>query len=90
MGKPAVGASRAFYQEADKISKDNKEFIKGLFPAGPIHASLFAEIAQVIGQVGKNTQGVQKMLENRVSLCEPGNLCGGLTRSSNRWDLARE
>ena len=52
------------YQEADKISKDNKEFIKGLFPAGPIHASLFAHEAQeVIGQVGNPTKGVQRMLE---------------------------
>lgn len=52
------------YQDADKISKDNKEFIKGLFPSGPIHASLFATSAQeVIGQVGENTKGVQSMLE---------------------------
>ena len=52
------------YQEADKISKDNKEFIKGLFPSGPIHASLFAKEAQdVIGQVGPATKGVQRMLE---------------------------
>jgi arginine N-succinyltransferase len=53
------------YQEADKISKNNKEFIKGLFPAGPIHASLFANEAQdVIGKVGEATKGVQRMLEN--------------------------
>jgi arginine N-succinyltransferase len=51
------------YLEADKISKTNKEFIKGLFPSGLIYASLFdAAAQQVIGEVGPQTEGVKKML----------------------------
>lgn len=51
------------YLEADRISKTNKEFIKGLFPSGLIYASLFDEGAQqVIGEVGPATEGVKKML----------------------------
>lgn len=51
------------YLEADRISKNNKEFIKGLFPSGLIYTSLFDEAAQkVIGQVGPQTEGVKKML----------------------------
>jgi arginine N-succinyltransferase len=52
------------YWEADKISRQNKEFIKELFPASDIYASLFPLRAQkIIGQVGPNTRGVQRMLE---------------------------
>jgi arginine N-succinyltransferase len=51
------------YLEAYRISKNNKEFIKGLFPSGLIYASLFDEAAQrVIGEVGPQTEGVKKML----------------------------
>jgi arginine N-succinyltransferase len=51
------------YLEADRISKTNKEFIKGLFPSGLIYASLFGDEAQqVIGEVGPATEGVKKML----------------------------
>ena len=51
------------YLEADRISKTNKEFIKGLFPSGLIYASLFDDEAQrVIGEVGPATEGVKKML----------------------------
>lgn len=51
------------YLEADRISKTNKEFIKGLFPSGLIYATLFDEGAQkVIGEVGPQTEGVKKML----------------------------
>src|SRR3984957_2622113 len=51
------------YAEADRLSKKNKEFVKGLFPEGPIHASLLPEDAQsVIGKVGAQTRGVEKML----------------------------
>lgn len=50
------------YREADHLSKLNKEFVKGLFP-DEIHATLLPEQAQaVIGQVGPQTVGVQKML----------------------------
>lgn len=51
------------YAEADKLSKTNKEFIRGLFPDGDIYASLLSEEAQaVIGQVGPQTRGVEKLL----------------------------
>ena len=50
------------YREADHLSKRNKEFIKGLFP-DEVHATLLSEQAQdVIGKVGPQTVGVQKML----------------------------
>jgi arginine N-succinyltransferase len=51
------------YAEADRLSKQNKEFIKGLFPEGTIYASLLPEKAQeVIGKVGAQTRGVERML----------------------------
>lgn len=60
LGRRFTGLS---YLEADRISKTNKEFIKGLFPSGLIYATLFDEDAQrVIGEVGPQTEGVKKML----------------------------
>ena len=51
------------YPEADLLSKKNKEFIRGLFPEGTIYASLLPKQAQdVIGKVGVQTRGVEKML----------------------------
>jgi arginine N-succinyltransferase len=51
------------YAEADRLSKKNKEFIKGLFPEGAIYASLLpAQAQEVIGKVGAQTKGVEKML----------------------------
>jgi arginine N-succinyltransferase len=51
------------YAEADRLSKKNKEFVKGLFPEGAIYASLLPQQAQdVIGKVGAQTRGVEKML----------------------------
>jgi arginine N-succinyltransferase len=51
------------YAEADRLSKKNKEFIKGLFPEGAIYASLLPQNAQdVIGKVGVQTKGVERML----------------------------
>ncbi len=51
------------YAEADRLSKKNKEFIRGLFPEGTIYASLLPKQAQdVIGKVGAQTKGVEKML----------------------------
>jgi arginine N-succinyltransferase len=52
------------YTEADKLSRQNKEFIKELFPSSDIYATLFGERAQkLIGEVGPETRGVQRMLE---------------------------
>ena len=46
------------YAEADRLSKKNKEFIKGLFPEGAIYATLLPQNAQdVIGKVGAQTRG---------------------------------
>ncbi len=51
------------YAQADRLSKQNKEFIRGLFPEGTIYASLLTPQAQeVIGKVGAQTKGVEKML----------------------------
>ena len=51
------------YAEADRLSKQNKEFIRGLFPEGTIYASLLEPRAQeVIGKVGAQTRGVERML----------------------------
>jgi arginine N-succinyltransferase len=60
MGKHFTGMT---YADADLLSKKNKEFIKGLWPEGPICASLLSAQAQsVIGKVGAQTKGVEKML----------------------------
>jgi arginine N-succinyltransferase len=51
------------YADADRLSKKNKEFVKGLFPEGAIYASLLPQQAQeVIGKVGGQTRGVERML----------------------------
>ena len=51
------------YSEADRLSKRNKEFIRGLFPQGEIYTCLLPPLAQaVIGAVGEQTRGVEKML----------------------------
>lgn len=51
------------YREADRLSKRNKEFIRGLFPDGDIYVSLLSPEARgVIGKVGPQTRGVEKLL----------------------------
>jgi arginine N-succinyltransferase len=60
VGRHFTGMS---YAEADKLSKKNKEFIKALFPEGIIYASVLPQNAQeVIGKVGAQTRGVEKLL----------------------------
>lgn len=50
------------YREADRMSRLNKEFIRALFP-DDIYATLLSEEAQrVIGEVGDETRGVEKIL----------------------------
>jgi arginine N-succinyltransferase len=52
------------YAEADFLSKKNKEFIKSLCPDGVVYASLLPRAAQgVIGKVGAQTRGVEKLLK---------------------------
>ncbi len=51
------------YREADRLSKRNKEFIRGLFPDGDIYVSLLSpEARAVVGKVGPQTRGVEKLL----------------------------
>src|SRR5215831_9418686 len=51
------------YQEADRLSQTNKEFIRALFPQDPIYVTLLPPHVQaLIGQVGPDTKGVEKML----------------------------
>ena len=60
LGRHFTGMS---YAEADFLSKKNKEFIKGLFPEGVIYASVLSPEAQnVVGKVGAQTRGVEKLL----------------------------
>jgi arginine N-succinyltransferase len=50
------------YREADRLSKSNKEFVRSLFPE-EIYATLLPPDAQhVIGEVGSETRGVEKLL----------------------------
>lgn len=61
LGRRFTGLS---YQEADKLSHDNKEFIISLFPQD-IQASLLPDdVQELIGEVGEDTKGVKKMLES--------------------------
>jgi arginine N-succinyltransferase len=51
------------YQEADRLSRENKEFIQQLFPPGEIYASLFSQkIQDAIGEVGPEARGARAML----------------------------
>lgn len=51
------------YRTADRLSHENKEFIRGLFPDGDIYVSLLPKDAQdVVGRVGRQTLGVEKLL----------------------------
>lgn len=51
------------YREADRLSHENKDFIRDLFPRGIVYCSVLPKAAQaVIGEVGQSTKGVEKML----------------------------
>jgi arginine N-succinyltransferase len=51
------------YREADRLSRENKEFIRTLFPQDPIYASLLPRAAQErIGVVGPKSKPVERML----------------------------
>jgi len=52
------------YQDADKKSRANKEFIQQLFPAGELYATLFPpRVRRLLGAVGPQTLGVKHLLE---------------------------
>jgi arginine N-succinyltransferase len=60
LGRKFTGLS---YQEADRLSQNNKEFIHALFPQDPIYTSLLPPHVQaLIGEVGPETKGVEKLL----------------------------
>lgn len=60
LGRKFTGLS---YQEADRLSQTNKEFIRALFPQDPIYVTLLpGHVQELIGQVGPETRGVEKML----------------------------
>jgi arginine N-succinyltransferase len=60
LGRKFTGLS---YQDADRLSHENKEFIRALFPEEPIYATLLPlEVQAAIGKVGPDTKGVEKML----------------------------
>jgi arginine N-succinyltransferase len=60
LGRHFTGMS---YQEADRLSQSNKEFIRALFPADSIYLSLLPfSVQAMVGQVGPETKGVEKML----------------------------
>jgi arginine N-succinyltransferase len=60
LGRRFTGLS---YQEADRLSQDNKEFIRALFPQDPLYASLLPpHVQERIGQVGPHTKAVEKVL----------------------------
>ena len=51
------------YQEADRLSQTNKEFIRALFPQDPIYTTLLpTHVQALIGEVGAETKGVEKLL----------------------------
>ena len=60
LGRRFTGLS---YQQADHLSRENKEFIRALFPEEPIYATLLPrDVQAVIGEVGPETKGVETML----------------------------
>ena len=60
LGRRFTGLS---YQEADRLSRQNKEFIQQLFPPGEIYATLFPQkIQDAIGVVGPQSEAARAML----------------------------
>jgi arginine N-succinyltransferase len=52
------------YQDADKKSRENKEFIQQLFPPVDVYATLFPDsVRRQLGQVGPETEPVRRLLE---------------------------
>lgn len=53
------------YQEADVLSRSNKEFILSLYPSENIYQTLLpVDARNAIGKVGKETEPIKKMLES--------------------------
>jgi arginine N-succinyltransferase len=53
------------YREADRMSRENIEFVRSLFPTSPIYTQLLPEAARTkIGVVGDQTKPAAKMLKS--------------------------
>ncbi|MCA9693681.1 MAG: arginine N-succinyltransferase [Nannocystaceae bacterium] len=53
------------YDQADRLSMRNKDFIWRLFPSLPVHASLLPEgVISIIGQVGPSSAGAERLLRS--------------------------
>ncbi|MEZ4460950.1 MAG: arginine N-succinyltransferase [bacterium] len=53
------------YMTADKMSRENIEFIRSLFPFEPLYTSMLPkDVEEKIGKVGPPTQPVEKMLKS--------------------------
>ena len=51
------------YRTADRLSRENKEFIQQLFPPVDVYATLFpADVRRHLGEVGPATEPVRRML----------------------------
>lgn len=62
IGRPFLNLD---YHDADKLSRDNKEFITSLYPIDTIYEALLPiEARNAIGKVGKETEPVKRMLES--------------------------
>jgi len=60
-GRRVTGLS---YKQADRLSTRDKEFIRALFPDAPIYVLMLPEeIRSAIGEVGLNTRGALRILE---------------------------
>jgi arginine N-succinyltransferase len=60
-GRRVTGLS---YKQADRLSTRDKEFIRALFPDSPIYVLMLPEeIRTAIGEVGDNTRGALRILE---------------------------
>jgi arginine N-succinyltransferase len=60
LGRQFTGMS---YQEADRLSQTNKEFIRALFPQDPLYTVLLPkDVQEMIGVVGPETKGVERLL----------------------------
>jgi arginine N-succinyltransferase len=61
LGRKFTGLS---YQEADRLSRQNKEFIQQLFPPGEIYTTLFSQkLQEAIGAVGPQSEGARAVFE---------------------------
>ena len=60
-GRLVTGLS---YRQADRLSTRDKEFIRALFPDAPIYVLMLPEeIRDAIGEVGEDTRGALRILE---------------------------